>query len=135
MELFSPGHLVVLAILVAVLFLGWKQLPDMARSLGRSMRIFRTEIKGMGQDDAARAAAEQPTPPALQSPPVAPAPPVQPGPAVPPAPGASPAGASAPVSPSPVRPAPPVTPTIWQPAGQPRNDSPQSASDGAAPRS
>ena len=55
MELFSPGHLVVLAIVVAVLFFGWKQLPDMARSAGRSLRVFRTELKGMGDDDAARA--------------------------------------------------------------------------------
>jgi sec-independent protein translocase protein TatA len=26
----------------------------MARSLGRSLRIFKTEIKGMGEDDKAR---------------------------------------------------------------------------------
>jgi sec-independent protein translocase protein TatA len=54
MELFSPGHLIVLAIIVAVLFFGWKQLPDMARSVGRSLRIFKTEIKGMTEDDKAR---------------------------------------------------------------------------------
>jgi sec-independent protein translocase protein TatA len=54
MELFSPGHLIVLAIIVAVLFFGWKQLPDMARSVGRSLRIFKTEIKGMSEDDRAR---------------------------------------------------------------------------------
>jgi sec-independent protein translocase protein TatA len=60
MELFSPGHLVVLAIVVLVLFFGWKQLPDMSRSLGRSLRIFRTELKGMAQDDKKRAEAEAP---------------------------------------------------------------------------
>ncbi|HEY8301979.1 MAG TPA: Sec-independent protein translocase subunit TatA, partial [Jatrophihabitans sp.] len=54
MEFFSPGHLIVLAIVVAVLFFGWKQLPDMARSLGRSLRIFKTEIKGMSEDDRKR---------------------------------------------------------------------------------
>jgi sec-independent protein translocase protein TatA len=54
MELFSPGHLIPLLIIALVLFFGWKQLPDMARSLGRSLRIFKTEIKGMGEDDAAR---------------------------------------------------------------------------------
>ena len=59
MELFSPGHLVVLAIVVAVLFFGWKQLPDMARSLGRSLRIFKTEIKGMSEDDKKRAEARE----------------------------------------------------------------------------
>ncbi|MGN6605752.1 MAG: Sec-independent protein translocase subunit TatA [Jatrophihabitans sp.] len=65
MEFFSPGHLIVIAIVALVLFFGWKQLPDMARSLGRSMRIFRTEIKGMSEDDKKRAehaerTAEQP---------------------------------------------------------------------------
>jgi sec-independent protein translocase protein TatA len=54
MELFSPGHLIVLAIIALVLFFGWKQLPDMSRSLGRSLRIFKTEIKGMADDDSAR---------------------------------------------------------------------------------
>src|SRR6478735_1710469 len=54
MELFTPGHLLVLAIVVAVLFFGWKQLPEMSRSLGRSLRIFKTEIKGMSEDDKAR---------------------------------------------------------------------------------
>lgn len=54
MEFFSPGHLAVLAVVAAFLFFGWKQLPDMARSLGRSMRVFKTEIKGMSGDDKAR---------------------------------------------------------------------------------
>lgn len=58
MELFTPGHLVVLAIVALVLFFGWKQLPDMSRSLGRSLRIFKTEIKGMSQDDKDRARSE-----------------------------------------------------------------------------
>jgi len=58
MELFTPGHLIVLVILAAVLFFGWKQLPDMSRSLGRSLRIFKTEIKGMTEDDKAREAAK-----------------------------------------------------------------------------
>ncbi len=63
MELFSPGHIVVLAIVVAVLFFGWKQLPDMSRSLGRSLRIFKTEIKGMSEDDKARNEAKAPAMP------------------------------------------------------------------------
>lgn len=56
MEVLSPGHLIVLVIVVGVLFFGWKQLPDMARSAGKSMRIFKTELKGMTDDDAARTA-------------------------------------------------------------------------------
>ncbi len=68
MEFFSPGHLIILAIVVAVLFFGWKQLPDMARSLGRSLRIFKTEIKGMSEDDKKRAEArEAAAPPALEA--------------------------------------------------------------------
>jgi sec-independent protein translocase protein TatA len=54
-ELFSPGHLIPLLIIAALVFFGWKQLPDMARSAGRSLRVFRTEVKGMADDDAARA--------------------------------------------------------------------------------
>jgi sec-independent protein translocase protein TatA len=59
MELFTPGHLLVLAIVALVLFFGWKQLPDMSRSLGRSLRIFKTEIKGMAEDDSAREASRR----------------------------------------------------------------------------
>src|SRR5207245_2785440 len=47
MELFSPSHLLIVAIVAFVLFFGWKQLPDMSRSLGRSLRVFKTEIKGL----------------------------------------------------------------------------------------
>ncbi len=70
MELFSPGHLIPLLIVVAILFFGWKQLPDMARSVGKSLRIFKTEMKGMGDDDAARDAhtaqsAQHAAPPAV----------------------------------------------------------------------
>ena len=64
MELFTPGHLLVLAIIALVLFFGWKQLPDMARSVGRSLRIFKTEIKGMSEDDKARDEAK--APPAIE---------------------------------------------------------------------
>jgi sec-independent protein translocase protein TatA len=56
----APWHWVVLAILVVLLF-GYKKLPDAARSLGRSLRIFKTEIKGMTDDDKARAKAEADT--------------------------------------------------------------------------
>ncbi|HEU5265798.1 MAG TPA: Sec-independent protein translocase subunit TatA [Jatrophihabitans sp.] len=70
MEFFSPGHLIVIAIVALVLFFGWKQLPEMSRSLGRSLRIFKTEIKGMSEDDKAREQAKSPPaePPALEAP-------------------------------------------------------------------
>jgi sec-independent protein translocase protein TatA len=71
----SPWHWAVVAIVAFVLFFGWKQLPDMARSLGRSMRVFKTEIKGMTEDDKARDAAKAQTqaiePPAAATPPPA----------------------------------------------------------------
>jgi sec-independent protein translocase protein TatA len=76
MELFSPGHLIPLLIIALVLFFGWKQLPDMARSLGRSLRIFKTEIKGMGEDDAVRDAAKDKPAPVIEPP--AETPPVKP---------------------------------------------------------
>ena len=55
----APWHWIVLIGLVIVLF-GYKKLPDASRSLGRSLRIFKTEIKGMGEDDKAREAAASP---------------------------------------------------------------------------
>ncbi len=55
-ELFAPGHLIPLLIVAAILFFGWKQLPDMARSVGKSLRIFKTEMKGMSEDDKADSA-------------------------------------------------------------------------------
>jgi sec-independent protein translocase protein TatA len=54
MDALAPGHIVVIVIVAFVLFFGWKQLPDMSRSLGRSLRIFKTEIKGMVADDEVR---------------------------------------------------------------------------------
>jgi sec-independent protein translocase protein TatA len=52
----APWHWIVVAVVV-LLLLGYKKLPDAARSLGRSLRIFKTEIKGMSEDDKARAKA------------------------------------------------------------------------------
>jgi len=46
----EPWHLIVLVVVIAVLF-GSKRLPDAARGLGRSMRIFKSEIKEMRDDD------------------------------------------------------------------------------------
>ena len=46
----SPWHLLILAGVFVLLF-GAKRLPDGARSLGRSLRIFKTEVKGLGDDD------------------------------------------------------------------------------------
>lgn len=47
----GPKEIIILLIVVLVLF-GAKRLPDSARSLGRSMRIFKSEMKEMKADDA-----------------------------------------------------------------------------------
>ncbi|MGI8762167.1 MAG: Sec-independent protein translocase subunit TatA [Jatrophihabitantaceae bacterium] len=106
----APWHWLILVIVVVALF-GYKKLPDAARSLGRSMRVFKTEIKGMSEDDKAREAAKtvDSAPVAAVSPPL---PPV-----------AAPV-AAAPVAavPQPVAPAQPVAaqPVAAQPVvGQP----------------
>jgi sec-independent protein translocase protein TatA len=48
----SPWHWAIL-ILVAVLLFGSKRLPDAARSLGKSMRIFKSEVKELQAENKA----------------------------------------------------------------------------------
>jgi sec-independent protein translocase protein TatA len=43
---------IVLIIIAILLLFGYKKLPDASRSLGRSLRIFKGEMKGMKDDDA-----------------------------------------------------------------------------------
>jgi TatA/E family protein of Tat protein translocase len=50
MFLREPSHILILLLVVLVLF-GAKRLPDSARSLAKSMRIFKSELKEMKQDD------------------------------------------------------------------------------------
>lgn len=57
-------HIIVLIVAFILLF-GWKNLPNAARSLGESMRVFKTEVDQMKDDSAARkdrAAGEPPLP-------------------------------------------------------------------------
>jgi sec-independent protein translocase protein TatA len=58
----APWHWVILAIVVIALF-GYKKLPDASRAVGRSLRIFKTEIKGMTDDDSARKSQAEPVSP------------------------------------------------------------------------
>lgn len=124
----SPSHWLIIALVVLVLF-GYKRLPEMSRSVGRSLRIFKTEIKGMGQDDAARDSAEVPVPPPAVSAPTVSAPAVStPAAAEPVVPPVTPS-AVAPVTPvapaavTPVTPAP-VTP-VPPPAAEQAPETPQ----------
>jgi len=58
---FGPAEIIVVLVVLILLF-GAKRLPDAARSLGRSMRIFKSEVKEMKHDDEepASAAPERP---------------------------------------------------------------------------
>jgi sec-independent protein translocase protein TatA len=44
-------HLVVLLVIVVLIF-GAPKLPGLARSLGQSMRIFRSEVKTMKEENS-----------------------------------------------------------------------------------
>ncbi|MGZ4508998.1 MAG: Sec-independent protein translocase subunit TatA [Blastococcus sp.] len=44
-------ELLVLLVVGLLLFGGYKKLPDASRSLGRSLRIFKGEMKGLKDDD------------------------------------------------------------------------------------
>ncbi len=52
--LFDGWHIVILLILVIALF-GAKRLPDAARSLGRSARIFKSEVDEMKKESKSSA--------------------------------------------------------------------------------
>ena len=56
----SPWHWAILAVVVILLF-GAKKLPDAARSLGKSMRIFKSELREMQTES-------KPEAPSLQAP-------------------------------------------------------------------
>ncbi len=71
-----PGgwELILVAVLIMLLF-GYKKLPEATRSLGKSVRIFKAETKGLRDDDAKRDAETTATQaaPATPAAPVAPA--------------------------------------------------------------
>lgn len=48
----SPWKILIVAVVLIVLF-GSKKLPDAARSLGKSMRILKTEVSDLHHDDKA----------------------------------------------------------------------------------
>lgn len=74
----GPREIIIILVIVLLLF-GAPKLPQLARSLGQSMRILKDETKAMRDDAPADAAA--PTPPAATPPPA-----TTPAPEVPPAP-------------------------------------------------
>jgi len=80
------GPELLILVLVVVLLFGAKRLPDAARSVGRSLRIFKAETKGLTDGDSPPAelpptttSAEQVAPEAAPAQPsTPPAPPVPP---------------------------------------------------------
>ena len=76
MGLTKPWHWAVLIVIVLLLF-GAKRLPDLAKSVGQSLKIFKKEIKELQEDDAPVAKAA-PVAPVAPVPPVIPVAPVTP---------------------------------------------------------
>ncbi|HEX4401221.1 MAG TPA: twin-arginine translocase TatA/TatE family subunit [Galbitalea sp.] len=50
-DLFTGPHLIIVLVVIVLLF-GATKLPALAKAAGQSARIFRTEVKGMKDDDA-----------------------------------------------------------------------------------
>ena len=52
----------LILLVIVLLFFGASRLPGLARSVGRSMKIFRSEVKDLRDDDAPGERAETPAP-------------------------------------------------------------------------
>ncbi len=46
----EPTHILMLLIVLVILF-GAKRLPDSAKAVGKSLRIFKAEIKDLKEED------------------------------------------------------------------------------------
>lgn len=57
-------HVVVLVVAFVLLF-GWKNLPNIARSMGESMRVFKSEVDQMKDEGDARKTEKDAAKPAL----------------------------------------------------------------------
>ena len=68
MNALQPWHIVLVVVVFLILF-GSRKLPDAARGLGRSMRIFKSEISEMNNDEktAENTASQPDSHPALDS--------------------------------------------------------------------
>ncbi len=62
-------ELLIILVIVLLLF-GSKKLPEAARSIGKSMRIFKAETRGLKEDEQARAAEPRSLPPVRADEPV-----------------------------------------------------------------
>ena len=71
-DLGTPELLIILVIVVLVF--GASKLPELARGSGRALRIFKSETKGLRDDDEATPPPAAPIPPAAELPPTTPQP-------------------------------------------------------------
>lgn len=67
------GGEILLILLVVLLLFGAKRMPDAARGLGRSLRIFKSEVSAMGEDAPADAKKSTSADTAVEAPKPAPA--------------------------------------------------------------
>ena len=66
-DLFTGPHLIIVLVVIVLLF-GATKLPALAKAVGQSARIFRTEVKGMKDDDTKTdSTAKSDTPPVAAS--------------------------------------------------------------------
>lgn len=79
------GQEILIIVILLILVFGWKRLPDAARSLGRSARVFKSEVEEMRKDGKEETAdgtvqsqATDQRPPQQVTPPPAPYQPQQP---------------------------------------------------------
>jgi len=72
---FSAWHVLIIAAVFVLLF-GYKKLPDATRSLGRSLRIFKAETRGLREDGETEPARAVEAAPVTSSQPVVTAQPV-----------------------------------------------------------
>jgi len=61
MNALQPWHIILVVVVFLILF-GSKKLPDAARGLGRSMRIFKSEVKEMQNENNSDKPASAQTP-------------------------------------------------------------------------
>jgi sec-independent protein translocase protein TatA len=67
-ELFTPTHLIVLAVVAIVLF-GGKKLPELGKGLGEGLRGFKEGMKGVSDEPAKSADAAHLVTPKAEEPP------------------------------------------------------------------
>ncbi|MCB7137511.1 Sec-independent protein translocase subunit TatA [Cellulosimicrobium marinum] len=58
MGMLKPWHIIVLVVVILLLF-GARRLPDLARSVGQSLKIFKKEVKELTDDDKTENTPEQ----------------------------------------------------------------------------